>query len=221
MKLTRRRLLGMAAGSGALALGYAVGIEPVWLRTVEHVVPVRGLDPRLAGFRIAQLSDLHAGSRVPEEYLLRAGQRAMELGADAIVFTGDFVHRGHAKDGVRTIAKLVQALEAPQGVYAVLGNHDYGVYRPRGGASSLQADALGEALESGGVRLLRNESVRVERAGAELTIGGYDDLWSGRFDPEAIAPPTVALSHNPDTAPDLAANGIPLILSGHTHGGQV
>ena len=222
--LSRRaflRIAGATAGTGVLTGAYAFGIEPTWLRTVRHEAPVRGLDPALDGLRIVQLSDLHAGRRVPLDYLREAVDDAMALQPDLVVLTGDFVHRGGDRESIRNVAGLVERLRAPDGVYGVFGNHDHGVYQPggRGGDNVRLRDELGAA----GLELLRNKAALLRGGG--LRLAGYEDLWSGAFNPAAIQRldelPTVALSHNPDTAPSLAHRGAALILSGHTHGGQV
>ncbi len=228
MKLSRRALLRMAGGgaaAAALGAGYAFGIEPVWLRTVEHEVALRGLDAAFDGYRIVQLSDLHVGAGVPEAHLRGAVERANALSPDLVVLTGDYVHHGGTPALAEEVGSLLSALRAPDGILGVEGNHDRGVYRASGRGT--RNDALEGALLHAGVRMLANECAWVERAGgARLAVAGYGDLWCGRFDAAAVdipslGAPCVALSHNPDTAARLAAAGASLVLSGHTHGGQV
>jgi len=228
--LTRRRFLKLS-GAGALATaagaGYAFGIEPVWLHTVEHAVALRGLDPAFDGYRIVQLSDLHVGAGVPEDYLRGAVERTNGLRPDLVVLTGDFVHRGGTPALAERAGALVAGLRAPDGVLAVPGNHDLGVYASTATARARRNLALEGALREAGVTLLAGDVVRIARpGGAVLPIAGYQDLWGGGFDARAVdlrrlGGPAVALSHNPDTADDLARAGAALILSGHTHGGQV
>jgi predicted MPP superfamily phosphohydrolase len=104
---------------------------------------------------------------------------------------------------------------------ACLGNHDTGAYHAGRPVNAGALRRLLRALEGAGVDTLENESRAMVRSGARLSVGGYGDLWSGRFAPDALPAPDLALSHNPDTAPRLAASGAKVILSGHTHGGQV
>jgi len=230
VRITRRRLLRLAGGgaaAAALGAGYAFGIEPVWLRTVEHDVRLRGLAASFDGYRIVQLSDLHVGAGVPGDYLEGAIERANALSPDLVVVTGDFVHRGGSAALCEQVGRLLAGLRARDGLFAVEGNHDRGVY---GASHTRRADSVASlraALGSAGVRLLENEAATLERpGGARLPIVGYGDLWAGGFRSEAIdlksaGGPVVALSHNPDTAEMLATAGASLILSGHTHGGQV
>lgn len=208
-------------GGGGL---YAFGIEPVWLRKVELDVRLKGLDPAFDGFTIAQLSDLHVGAGVPLDYLNEAAALANAARPDVVALTGDYVHQGGDAAGAAEAAAILKTIEAP--AYAVLGNHDGAVYssdgRPDGGAVTRVRDAL----EGVGVSVLVNERVTLRRGDARLHVAGLGDLWLGAFRPRTVPlrdpeAPTIALSHNPDTAKDLAGHGADLILSGHTHGGQV
>ncbi|MHC4850261.1 MAG: metallophosphoesterase [Planctomycetota bacterium] len=228
--MTRRRFLKVAGATGiaGVAAGaYAFGVEPTWLRTVRHEVPVHGLDPRLDGLRIVQLSDLHVGAGVPLDYLREAVDRALALEPDAIVVTGDFVHRGGKARAVRDACKIVQRLRAPLGTFGVLGNHDHGVYNGNGQVAQAGDGRIVEQLGAAGLRVLQNQATVLEPAGGgAVRLVGYADLWSGGFDPVALpsdpSHPTIALSHNPDTAPELASRtDAALVLCGHTHGGQV
>jgi len=230
MGISRRtflRIAGATGVAGAATGAYVFGIEPIWLRTVRHEVPIEGLDPRLDGFRIAQLSDLHVGAGVPLDYLREAVDRALSLEPDAIVMTGDFVHRGGQTGAVRDACKAVEGLRAPLGTFGVLGNHDHGVYNASRRVAPAGGGMVKESLGAAGVRILSNTSTLLQRPdGAAVRLAGFADLWSGGFDPTALprAPShkTIALSHNPDTAPEVARQtDASLILCGHTHGGQV
>jgi predicted MPP superfamily phosphohydrolase len=227
MGMTRRRFLKVAGATGIAAGAYVFGFEPTWLRTVRHDVPVPGLDSRLDGLRIVQLSDLHVGAGVPLDYLREATDRALALEPDAIVMTGDFVHRGGEVRTVREVSEIVGRLRAPLGLFGVLGNHDNGVFDGRGRVAPAGDGRIVDQLGAAGLRVLQNKATVLERAGGgAVRLVGYADLWSGGFDPVALpsdpSHPTIALSHNPDTALDLAEKTeARLILSGHTHGGQV
>jgi len=230
MGLSRRAFLRIAAATGVTGIAggaYVFGVEPTWLRTVRHEVPIAGLDPRLDGMRIVQLSDLHVGAGVPLDYLREAADRALALEPDVIVMTGDFVHRGGKPAAVDAAADIVRRLRAPLGLFGVMGNHDHGVYNALGEVESAGNAILENALGEVGLRILHNESTIVTRAnGGGVRIAGYADLWSGGFDARALprtpTHPTIALSHNPDTAPELAREtDTALLLCGHTHGGQV
>ncbi|MGH7162735.1 MAG: metallophosphoesterase [Planctomycetota bacterium] len=229
MKLTRRRFLRLLGGGAAVAAGgasYALLWEPVWLRTARLDLPVPGLDAAFDGYTVAQLSDLHVGCGVPDSLLEEAAAAANAALPDLAVVTGDLVHRGGTPQQVERAAAVLSGLRARDGVVAVLGNHDCGVYARTMRARRGTADRLAGALSAAGIRLLRNEAEAIRRGRARLRVAGLGDLWSGEFDPDSArvrdpSCPTLVLSHNPDTAPGLARRGAELVLSGHTHGGQV
>jgi len=225
-RTTRRRLLKAGAGLAAAAAGsavYARWIEPVWIETVERDLPVPRLPAGWDGVRVGLVADLHHGRRVPLDYLAGSIDRLASLAPDLVAAVGDFVTGGNPR-WAEASAGLMERLSPPMGVFACLGNHDYGVTRPVRWA---EAKAVARALPPAGVRLLRNEAVRLARGGEALWIAGTEDLWSGRMRPSetfAGVPKGAAnltLCHNPDAADPLARAGAGAILSGHTHGGQV
>ena len=145
---------------------------------------------------------------------------------DLIALTGDFVHKGYKH--VEEVAKMLSRLNAPFGVYAVLGNHDFAVrnalgFRRYRGLHKAIADALG----SQGIRVLRNESIQLGRPEGKLLLAGLDDLWSRECSPnqafEGQCPmtPRIVLAHNPQTIHLMDEHRCDLMLSGHTHGGQI
>lgn len=207
-------------------VGYAYHVEPTWLSVNRFAVPVRDLSPALSGVKVAQLSDFHFGPHIPKGYLEGAIQRAVDEKPDLIALTGDFVDRG--PNHVAAAAKLFRGLKAPLGVFAVLGNHDFSVHTARGVRRHPELHRrVADALSAEGVTVLRNRTVRVEHNGAGLLVAGVDDLWSGESDPDAalggkcLNTPRVVLAHNPRSVEGLAAHRADLILSGHTHGGQI
>lgn len=207
-------------------LGYAYRVEPTWLAVNRVALPVRGLPAALAGVRIAHLSDFHCGPHIPVGYLEGVIERTAAENPDLIALTGDFIDRG--PQHVAAAARLFRDLKAPLGVFGVLGNHDFAVHTPRGARRHLGLDrVITDALGAEGVTVLRNRSVRVERGGAGLLVAGVDDLWSGEADANAALGgncediPRVLLAHNPQTAEQLGGLRADVILSGHTHGGQI
>ena len=222
MKESRRRFLWRSLGSTmALAAGtgfYTWRIEPHWVEFVERPLPIAHLPPALVGRRLVQLSDLHVGSRVDDDYVLGVFDRVRAVAPDIVVFTGDFTEDSkHTPVHARRIYS-----RAPRGRLAtvgVFGNHDYG---PEWRDYAL-ADVLAMTLADCGIRVLRNEVVDV----AGLDVIGLDDWWAKQFQPTAAlayrdpAKAGLVLSHNPDTA-DLPgwAGYEGWILCGHTHGGQ-
>jgi len=225
-RLTRRRLLGAAGGllaAGAGAAAYARWVEPTWIDVVERDLPVPDLPAPWEGVRVGLIADLHHGARVPLDYLADGVRQVADLKPDVVAVAGDFV-TGRRQQYADAVAGLFEGLTPPLGVFACLGNHDYGVVRPTRHA---EAQAVADALPRAGVRVLRNETLRLVRDGQDLWLAGTEDLWSGRLDAKETlrAVPggaaSIVLSHNPDAAEVLAAAGAGAILSGHTHGGQV
>jgi predicted MPP superfamily phosphohydrolase len=175
---------------------------------------------------VAQLSDFHFGPHIPAGYLENAVGRAAAEGPDLVALTGDFIDRGPRH--LREAAKLFRGLKAPLGVFAVLGNHDFSVHTARGARKHPGlAGAVADALAAEGVTVLRNKGVRVGRGAAALHVAGVDDLWSGASDLGAALggacphTPRVLLAHNPQTVEQLGGRRADLVLSGHTHGGQI
>jgi uncharacterized protein len=219
--LTRRRFLRLAATGAALAAGgvvYSRFGELHWIEVVRRPLPIAGLPAALEGRRLIQISDLHAGARVDDDYLIRALGQVRALAPDILVVTGDFISGRVGLDKVpRIYAHLPRGRLATLGI---LGNHDYG----KAWSHPEIADALVEALRPTGIEILRNQ---IREVGG-LQIVGFDELWAHRFDPRAALDPIdsgramLALSHNPDTADlDVWQGFHGWVLSGHTHGGQV
>lgn len=175
---------------------------------------IEGLDPRHDGVRVAQLSDIHVGNLTPEPHIRAAIDAANAARPDLITLTGDYVcwRRYEVERAVTQLA----GLRAPR-VLAVLGNHDYFVW----------ADGVRGALERNGYEVLRNQTTVAEVRGAPLAIVGVDDPVTRHDDLDAAftgAPAgatKLVLCHLADRGPQLAQRGADLVLSGHTHGGQI
>jgi uncharacterized protein len=223
--LTRRGFL-RAIGATALSGGaYACGIEPFWLETVRTEIALEGLDPAFDGYVVAQISDLHVGSGVPLPYLRRAVEAVNAAKPDLVVVTGDILDGCAANGAAEDAAGILSALRPRDAVMAVLGNHDTGAFHPDRPVDEAAVKRLKGALAAVSVDLLFNEERTLERGAGRLRIAGFGDLWSDGFDARAFraarGEATLVLSHNPDTAPELARRGAGLVLCGHTHGGQV
>lgn len=207
-------------------LTYARRVEPTWLELNRHPISVYDLPPAFAGFRIVQMSDFHGGKGVRPSYLEEAVDLAQEQKGDVIVLTGDFIHKGFKH--VEQVARVLGRLRSPHGVFAVLGNHDFSVRNAMGLRRHPHLhQAVADSLASQGVRVLRNETHAIERSNQRLYLAGVEDLWSRMCDIEGTlaglcnATPRVILAHNPATIDHLAGRRCDLMLSGHTHGGQV
>jgi predicted MPP superfamily phosphohydrolase len=205
---------------------YAVRVEPTWLEVNHMHVSIASLAEPFAGFKIVQMSDFHGGRHVTSAFLDEAVGLAHEQRGDIIVLTGDFIHKGNRH--IDRVAESLGRLRAPLGVFAVLGNHDFSVRNALGirRYQDLHIE-VGEALAAQGIHVLRNESVPLRRGGDVLYLTGMEDLWSRQCDPAASFAgipgdrPRVVLAHNPLTVEKLAGERCDLMLSGHTHGGQV
>jgi predicted MPP superfamily phosphohydrolase len=207
-------------------VSYGYRIEPTWLELNQHDIPVSNLPEQFRGFRIVQLSDFHCSRQVTPLYLAEAVELAQAQRPDAVVLTGDFVHKGYKY--VERVAATLGRLSAESGVYAVLGNHDFSVRNSLGFRRFRHLHrSVASALMARGIRVLRNERVPLKREAAVLHLIGVEDLWSRACDLDqafaGLSPdvPVVALAHNPRTAELLGGRRCDLMLSGHTHGGQV
>ena len=220
--LTRRQALkGLTVtGASAVLLGlYTWRVEPHWLDLTSPLLPISGLPRELEGRTLAQVSDLHIGPKVDDEYILKSFRRLQELAPDFVVYTGDWItYRGPRQfDQLRQV--IVHAPHGRLGTVTILGNHDYGL----GWKMPEVANKVVEIARAADIQVLRNEAIRV----AGLQFIGLDDLWGTHFDPtEVLAAKgqdtsTLVLCHNPDVA-DLPVWGQfqGWILAGHTHGGQ-
>jgi predicted MPP superfamily phosphohydrolase len=213
---------GRAVPLAALAVtlwGFVTARRTARVVTVE--VPIDNLPAPLHGFTIAQLSDVHVGPTIRGPYLEAIVQRVNALGADMVAVTGDLVD-GSVQDLAPHVAPLA-GLRSRHGTYFVTGNHEY---------YSGAADWVAE-LRRLGLRVLQNEHVVLDQAGAQLLVAGVTDYSAHHFDPRqrsdpaaalAGAPPAaqvrVLLAHQPRSAEAAQLAGYHLQLSGHTHGGQ-
>ena len=219
----RRRFLKRAAwsfaGLGAAVFGYAWRIEPHWVEYVERELPIRHLPPQLDGRTLVQLSDLHIGPAVDDDYLLEHFHRVQERKPDIVVVTGDFMTCTRSEELTHTARVLEQLPRGTLATAGILGNHDYGsTYRLVD-----VADGLSKLAEKQSLSILRNETLDVQG----LTLAGVEDLWAPRWQSAAVlerldaARPNLVLCHNPDAVDVPVWNGYQgWILSGHTHGGQ-
>jgi len=239
VNLARRRLLFDAAiGGTALAAGASIVkgviIEPWDLVVRRYTVPVRDLPRTLEGYRILQVSDTHLGPRIPASFVRTVVEESLKLKPDLIALTGDYIHMGarYIDMAAQVFAPLTQGPRAVP-VVGTLGNHDWWGDGP----------GMSLALTRIGVDMIDNARVYVrasDRAvlrdaplvGEALCIAGFGDLREDMIDPWGTLGsvhqdvPRLVLAHNPDSAEEMefahrAPPRIDLMLSGHTHGGQV
>lgn len=235
VNLTRRAFVKRLFWSGAtLAVGgvvYPSLIEPRRVQINRLTIPVRGLPRAFDGLTIAQLSDLHRSPAVGSRYLAHCVDLATSLEPDLIVFTGDYItHTNHFgrlgelvngdRDDVaeyaRDCARSMGRARARHGVFACLGNHDHWY----------DGELVTGVIEEAGIPVLRNASVPARINGETLPVVGLGDMWTehvnmARAFAGVDAPFALVLMHNPDFFERWPRSGSHLILSGHTHGGQV
>jgi predicted MPP superfamily phosphohydrolase len=198
-----------AVVAGLSTIGIRSALSGIQIKQLD--VKLRGLPQELAGFRLVQISDVHVGPLLRKDWVAHIVEQIRQLAPDLVAITGDLVDgRVHElREHVAPLAKI----EARRGVYFVTGNHEY-----YSGVEEWYAH-----LPSLGVRPLRNERVEVapglELAGIEDPTGAPDlaAALHGR-DPEVAL---VLLAHQPRQFAEAAKRGVPLTLSGHTHGGQI
>lgn len=196
---------------------------------VEHVtIAFPGLPAGFDGTTVAVISDLHAGMRRGgTSGVKRVVEEVNALQPDIVVLLGDMVHRGrHASRYLPLLAEL----EAEEGIWAALGNHEHsfmwysGYLGPSSGPS---VDEWRRLYAEAGIQLLVNEAIPVEKRGSRIWLLGVDDAYSG-YDhlPAALASVQkndfcLAITHSPDLIDDPRIAEVDLVLAGHTHGGQV
>lgn len=237
--VSRRRFLRYALAAATVpVLGgvYTWQVEPFWVDYHEVSVPVAGLPTAFEGFRIVHLTDLHASANVPMSYLNSVARRVEQARPDLVCVTGDLVT--HDFTFVRPVAEMLGSIQAR--VAVSLGNHDYDAEVDRAIGTMRLATAITEAVSAQpNCIVLRNAATAIDRGDDRMWVVGLEDLWSGAFAPEVAfngvgrvattsssAPagrdePVICLSHNPDSARKLDDWAPQLVLSGHTHGGQV
>ncbi len=222
MGVTRRTVLKALAATGAGAIagpaayGYLVGRHE--LEVTRARVPVAGLPAALAGLRIGLITDIHRSYWVSHDDVTRAVNALMLERPDLIVLGGDYVTYGgdSAMSGgryyVQPSAEALAPLAAPHGVFAILGNHDDDHDMPA-------------ALGRKGVQVLKDARTRLIIRNEPLDLVGIRFWTKKQVDIAALtrdaAPATILLAHDPRRLTEAAALNVPLVLSGHTHGGQV
>jgi hypothetical protein len=222
--ITRRTFLQ----AGAIAVGgvavYSGEIERHWV-DIHHIsIKLKNLPEAFHGYRIAHLADFHYGEYSEPTYIRHVIRVANALKPDMFALTGDFISayplvRTISVDFAHHCAGLLSGLHAPLKA-AVLGNHD----------ALIGSKEVTNALTSNGITVLKDNSMPIEKDGARLWLAGVADalVWPGANLQAAIpaarrreTEPLILMAHEPDYADQVVGSGVDLILSGHTHGGQV
>lgn len=219
MKMNRRRFLGGLAASAAfislpIMFGNTLQLERRRLKLWGDEGP---------SLRIAHLTDLHSSRAISLDHIGRAVEMAIREKPNMICVTGDFV-TDRAPDPAG-LSQVLSRLSAVAPTFACLGNHDGGRWSARRGRAAT-ADAVLDILRAADIRALRNETELLAIGGREFLLTGVEDLWSFPIDPARArmteeARKRIVLAHNPDTKDELARAPWDLMMSGHTHGGQI
>jgi uncharacterized protein len=189
--------------------------EPYMLSIEHERIQLNRLPAAFDGFRVVQLSDIHHGPFSSTEQIERAVETANRLQPDIIALTGDYISK--ERHYAAPCAEMLGQLKARHGVFAVLGNHDHWVDAP----------LITDLFRAEGITVLINEGMRFEKDGAAFWLAGVDDTMVGLEDiPLSLAGSRddemkLLLAHNPIVLRRAARASVDLILSGHTHGGQV
>jgi predicted MPP superfamily phosphohydrolase len=215
MPVTRRAVLkaflatGIGATAGTGTYGFLYGRHDLQVTRAE--LPVSGLPPALNGLRIGMMTDIHRSRWVSHEDVTRAVSLLMAERPDVIVLGGDYVTWGD-RAYVKPSADALAALTAPHGIFAILGNHDDDHDMPA-------------ALGRNGVQVLRDARTRLRIRNETVDMTGIRFWTKRQSDLAALlrdaAPVSILLAHDPRRLTEAAALNVPLVLSGHTHGGQV
>jgi predicted MPP superfamily phosphohydrolase len=215
MQITRRTFLRTAAAAGVGAVAgtgaYGIAYERHQLDVTHTAIALRGLDPALDGLRIGILTDLHHSRFVSREDIASAVERLNAEKPDIVALLGDYVTWSNRRylDGC---ADALSHLSAPHGMLAIVGNHD-------------EERSTQRALVRAGFDVLTDERTTLRIRGAGLGVAGLR-YWTRR--PAEIeravgrqGQTSIVLAHDPRRLADVAELGVPLLLSGHTHGGQI
>jgi hypothetical protein len=213
--VTRRTVLrglgAVALGTGAGAAAHGFMYERHHILVTDETLEVVGWPAGLAGLRIGFLTDLHRSATVSHEMIAGAVAMVMAHAPEVIVVGGDYV-TNRDRRFVQPAAAALAGLSAPFGVFAVLGNHD-------------DERDVTPALTAQGFEVLRDARTRVSMRGEAIDLAGLR-YWTHRIGDitrvlRGASPTLMLIAHTPKRLIEAAALSVPLMLSGHTHGGQI
>jgi len=219
---TRRSFLGLAAGSAAALAFYAGEIARHELEIIYLKITLPRLPAAFAGMKIVQISDIHFQEYTEAAFLDAIVRKVNAMAPDLVVLTGDFVSskplpRRFSIGLGYHCAELLSRLTCPLR-YAILGNHE----------ALVGSHAITDALHTHGIPVLGNSFVPLERNGQRVWLGGIKDALEDKPDLDDALPagrserePVILLAHEPDFADHAVGRQVDLVLSGHTHGGQI
>ena len=209
MALRTLAVSGLSAAAGFGSYGYVY--ERRSLTVTRQALPVHGLPRPLEGLRVGLLTDVHHGAFLSAEEVAAAARRLRDERPDLIVLGGDYVTREN-RQAVAPCANALSALSAPLGIFAVTGNHD-------------PEPTVNAVFEAHGIQVLRDEHTHVTARGERFVLGGVRYWTRKTSEIERVFKGTTGMplliAHDPRRLTQAAELGVPLLLSGHTHGGQV
>lgn len=214
----RRSVYGLTAASfGGLAYGMVVGKHDCEIN--ETTLRVPGLPPEFSGYTIGLVTDVHSSMYMMKKEMLEYVRMLNGMDVDLIVVGGDIVNG--MPDEVLPFAEAFSGLRSKDGAFGVLGNHDF---------YSREPDQVAEIATQAGVRILRDEGVTIRRGGSSLRLLGIDDVGNANAALRRLGTalskvpaqgPTILMCHRPYFLEEISSRGIDVMLSGHTHGGQI
>jgi uncharacterized protein len=219
LNLTRRQFLSGLTAAPLIALSatsaYAALIEPHDYEVTTTDIFISDLPERFEGFRITQITDVHHSRIVGLDEVRRVVQLAQQTRPDLIALTGDYTTT--YRRFIEPCAEALGALKAPEGVWAILGNHDH----------YTDPELTTRALKRNQIAVLNNANTTIARGSDAIQLSGIDDWswaatdWVRAFYGIDRKRPTILLSHQPRVLDFEQTQNASLILSGHTHGGQI
>jgi len=197
------------------ASAYATLIEPYHYLISEHDIFIRDLPERFEGFRITHITDVHHSKILGIDEIRRAVSLAQQTKPDMFALTGDYTTS--FRRFIEPCAEALSSLNAPEGVWAVLGNHDH----------YTDPELTTWALKRNHISVLTNTNTMLTRGPDRIQLAGVDDFtwaaadWSSAYRGLDGKVPSILLAHQPAVLDFDETNRVSLILSGHTHGGQI
>lgn len=223
----KRYLKGAVFGTLGFCTPWAVDVSgdcKQWLEIVETELKLGNLGESFHGLRMVHVSDLHYSRTVSGRYLRSCVDWINGLDADLVVLTGDYITHDYYGRFRKKVAKILGRIQSRHGVYASLGNHDYGIGGGLHRLREAELEQMIKQIEKTHIKVLRNSASCLELNGHKLWFVGLGDLWADDFKPDRAfknvdsSGAVIALSHNPDTVRHLQEFDCDLVVSGHTHG---
>ncbi len=200
---------------GAILLLSYAHLESRWLKTKRIDIHSDEIPSEFDGKKVIFITDIHHGPFLSLKRVKKLVQRINKLNPDFVLLGGDYVHRDSKY--IEPLFNEFKRLDSKCGVYGVLGNHDH--WESRAMTEKMMAES--------GINICDNQSYWVKIKEDSIKIGGVGDLWEDEqiitktTDDLEVSDFSILISHNPDYVENIEGNTVDLVLSGHTHGGQV